>query len=121
MGDKILPLKTYKVAPDDYFKFSEVQDIFKEIKEETEAYCAGNRQISTDELGQRIFENLIRKGKKGEEDLMEFQNLDAEGKKEYCKKYLMANGAIDIVMQEEVDIPQDGEDDNIIELNQKTA
>jgi hypothetical protein len=44
--------------------------------------------------------------------------MSDEDKKEYCRKYLMANGAIDIVMQDEVDVPVDTP---VLELNQKTA
>jgi hypothetical protein len=118
MGDKILPLKTYKVAADDYLHFAGVQEIFKGIREETEAYCAGNRQITIDELGERYINKLIAKGKKDVEELAEFQEMSDEDKKEYCRKYLMANGAIDIVMQDEVDVPVDTP---VLELNQKTA
>lgn len=118
MGDKILPLKTYKVAADDYLHFAGVQEILRGIKEETEAYCAGNRQITIDELGERYIAKMIAKGKKSNEDLAEFQELDEEGKKAFCTKYLMANGAIDIVMDSDLDLPDDTQ---ILELNQKTA
>lgn len=118
MGDKILVLKTYKVGADDYSGYAIVQDIFKGIREEAEAYCAGNRQITIDELGTRVFEKMIAKGKKTDEDLAEFNGMDEEGKKEFCRKFLMANGAVDIIMSEELDL---SEDTKVLELNQKTA
>lgn len=118
MGDKILVLKTYKVGADDYLHFAGVQDIFKGIREEAEAYCAGNRQITIDELGERVFNKMIAKGKKSEEDLAEFQGLDKEGKEEFCKKWLMANGAVDVIMQSDLELPDDTQ---VLQLNQKTA
>ncbi len=118
MGDKVLPLKTYKVAADDYLHFAGVQEILKGIKEEVEQYCAGNRQITIDELGERVFNKLISKGKKGAEDLAEFQGLDEEGKKAFCTKYLMANGAIDIVMESDVILD---DDTPVLDLHQKQA
>jgi len=118
MGDKILVLKTYKVGADDYSGFAAVQEIFKGIREEAEAYCAGNRQITIDELGTRVFEKMIAKGKKTSEDLAEFNGMDEEGKKEFCRKFLMANGAVDIIMSDDLVIDNDTP---ILELNQKTA
>lgn len=118
MGDKVLPLKTYKVAADDYLHFAGVQEILKGIKEETEQYCAGNRQITIDELGERVINKMISKGKKGAEDLAEFQELDEEGKKEFCRKFLMANGAVDIVMSEDLEIP---DETPVLSLNQKVG
>lgn len=107
MGDKILVLKTYKVGADDYLHFAVVQEIFKGIREEAEAYCAGNRQITIDELGERVISKMIAKGKKTDEDLAEFNGMDEEGKKEFCRKFLMANGAVDIVMEEDLIIDND--------------
>lgn len=118
MGDKILLLKTYKVGADDYSGFALVQEIFKGIREEAEAYCAGNRQISIDELGERVISKLMAKGKNSQEDLDEFKGMDVEAKKEYCKKFLMANGAVDVVMSEDLQLPDDS---NVIEFKQKTA
>lgn len=118
MGDKILVLKTYKVGADDYLHFAGVQEIFKGIREEAEAYCAGNRQITIDELGERVYNKMIAKGKKTAEDLAEFQGMDEEGKKEFCRKFLMANGAVDIVMEEDLILDNDTP---VLELNQKTA
>src|SRR3990167_2035817 len=118
MGDKVLPLKTYKVSADDYLHFAGVQDILKGIKDEVREYSAGNRQISIDELGERFITKMISKGKKGAEDLAEFQEMDEESKKAFCTKYLMANGAIDIIMVEDLDLPNDTP---ILELNQKQA
>lgn len=118
MGDKILVLKTYKVAADDYLHFAGVQEIFKGIREEAEAYCVGNRQITIDELGERVFNKMIAKGKKSAEDLAEFQGMDEEGKKEFCRNFLMANGAVDIVMSTDLIID---EETPIIQMNQKTA
>lgn len=118
MGDKILVLKTYKVGADDYLHFAGVQEIFKGIREEAEAYCAGNRQISIEELGERVISKLIKKGKKTDEDLAEFNGMNEEAKKEFCKDWLMKNGAVDIIMDSDLQID---DDTPVIELNQKTA
>lgn len=106
MGDKILTLKTYKVAAEDYLHFAGVQEIFKGIKEETEAYCAGNRQITIDELGERYITKLMTKGKKSQEDLDAFNAMGEEEKKAFCTKYLEDTGAI-VIEASEIDLPDD--------------
>lgn len=115
IGDKKIKLKTYEVEEPDYHEFKQVMDIIKEIKAETREYVAGNRQLSTDELTERIMTNLVRKGKK--DDLAELEGMSKEEKMAYCEKYLMDNGVIDIIKQEDVDLPDDTQ---IIQLN-KTA
>jgi hypothetical protein len=103
---KVITLKTYFVEEGDgYVHYDAVRSIIGEILEEVREYVAGNKQISTDELSQRIFENLIKKGKKS--DMSELEGMNDEEKKEYCKSFLLANGAIDIVMQDDLDLPAD--------------
>ena len=107
-SDKSITLKTYFVEEEDgYHGFVKVQGIIQEIFAEVREYVAGNRQITTEELGQRLIENMIKKGKKGEEDLREFQEMSAEEKKAYCTKYLEDNGAISITFVEDLDLPDD--------------
>lgn len=117
IGDKSITLKTYEVEEPDYYRFSEVMAIIKEIREETREYVAGNRQITTEELGQRLIENLIRKGKKAEGELEEFKGMSDDEKKAYCTKFLEDTGAI-VITSDEIDTDTDTP---ILELNQKSA
>lgn len=117
IGDKKIKLKTYEVEEPDYHLFKDVMAIIKDIREETREYVAGNRQLSTDELMERITTNLFRKGKKGEEEVKEMEGMSKEEKMAYCEKYLMDNGVIDIIKQEDVELPDDTQ---VIQLN-KTA
>lgn len=115
-GDKHLKYTTYWVEEGDYDAYKDVMDIIKDIMNETKEYLAGNRQITTEELGQRLIQNLIRKGKKGESELNEFQNMSDEDKKAYCTKYLEDTGAI-VISHEDIELPDETQ---VIQLN-KTA
>lgn len=116
IGDKSITLKTYEVEEPDYYRFSEVMDIIKDIREETREYVAGNRQLTTDELTERIMSNLIRKGKN--EDINQLDAMSKEEKMAYCEKYLLDNGVIDIIKEEDVVID---DETPVLELNKKTA
>lgn len=116
IGDKSITLKTYEVEEPDYYKFQDVMDIIKEIRDETREYVAGNRQLTTDELTERIMSNLIRKGKN--EDINQLDAMSKEEKMAYCEKYLLDNGVIDIIKEEDVVLD---EETPILELNKKTA
>jgi hypothetical protein len=117
---KTIKLKTAVLEEEDkYPEFAEVKKIFGEILEEVREYAAGNRPVSVEEMGLRYVENLIRKGKKGEEDLNDFKNMSEEEQKAFCQEFLQGKGYITVNPDENFVI--DEETTPVIELNAKTA
>jgi hypothetical protein len=92
---KKIAINSYLVeSGDDYLNFDKVMVIVKEIIDETLEYMRGNRAISEREMGERILESLIKKGKKTADDLAEFQDMSDDEKKAFCTKWLEDTGSI---------------------------
>lgn len=115
---KKIAVNTYLVEPgDDYHDFDKVMGIIREILVETVEYMKGNRSITESEMGERIIASLIKKGKKSEEDLKEFQDMSDEEKKAYCTEWLEDNNCL-VTRLEDLEI---SDETPVVELHAKVG